>query len=118
MKEYELVSKLIYDVLASKITVSEALAKFPKNNKDINIKCAFDALVYMEADEEYRAKIKGYAQVQDEYLAQIADILAKGENLPRNVIERYMKYNKDNLISGKEKNFKGFINYIKRMINF
>ena len=118
MKEYELVSRLIYSVLASKMTVSEALSSFPKNNKDINIKCAFDALVYLEADEDLRAKIKGYAEVQNEYLAQIAEIMAKGENLPQNIIERYLKYNKDNLISGKEKNFAGFMNYIKRIINF
>lgn len=118
MKEYELVSKLIYGVLASKITVQEALSKLPKNNKDINIKCAFDALVYLEADEDYRTKIKGYAEAQNEYLAQIADILARGENLPQNIINRYLKYNKDNLISGKEKSFACFIEYIKRMINF
>jgi len=104
--------------LESKITVSEALEQFPKNNSDINIKCAFDALVYCEADEDYRAKVAGYAEVQDEYLAQIARTLAKNEPLNQNIIKRYLEYNKDNLIFSKEKGFRGFIKYIKRMVNF
>ena len=64
--DYAFISQLILDVLTSKITVNEALSKFPKTNNDINIKCAFDALMHYEADEEYRLKVKDYAQLQDD----------------------------------------------------
>ena len=50
------VSDLIFDVLTDKITVLEALSRFPKDNNDINIKCAFDALAHREADEDMRQK--------------------------------------------------------------
>ena len=40
------VSDLIMDVICDKITVSNALSKFPKERDDINLKCAFDALMH------------------------------------------------------------------------
>ena len=60
LKIYEnrlIVAALIEDVLAGKKTVNEALSLFPHENNDINIKCAFDALMHREADEDLRAKI-------------------------------------------------------------
>ena len=115
--EYQLVSKLISDVLLEKISVGQALSQFPKS-KDINIKCAFDALVHYEADEEYRLKVKDYAKLQDDYLEFIASVLSKGEDLPQNIVNRYLKYHNDNLIPDNKKGFQAFIKYIKRMINF
>ncbi len=115
---YSLVSDLILDVLTSKISVQQALSQFPKTNDDINIKCAFDALVHYEADEEYRLKVKDYAQAQDDYLEYIASTLKKGEKLPENIIKRYVKYHNDNLIPVNQKGVKSFVNYLKRMINF
>ncbi len=113
-----LVSDLIIDVLCGKMSVSQALNLFPTDNNDINIKCAFDALVYREADEDLRKKNADYAQLQDDYLELIAKTLKENQNLPQNVISRYLKYNKDNLIYKKEKNLKDVFEKLKRIINF
>ncbi|MBR2069503.1 MAG: hypothetical protein IJ877_07065 [Candidatus Gastranaerophilales bacterium] len=118
MHEYELIANLITDVLSSKINAKEALDKFPKNNQDINIKCAFDALMHYEADEDLRKNVQDYALVQDEYLENIAQILKKNKQLPQNIINEYLKYHKDNILAYNKKGFRGFIEYIKRMINF
>ena len=74
--------------------------------------------MYREADEDLRAKVKGYANVQDKYLALIAKILKENQVLPKNIIQRYLKFHKDDIISEKETNFKTFLKKIKRMINF
>lgn len=113
-----MVSDLIFDVLTDKKTVLEAINFFPKDKNDINIKCAFDALVYREADEDIRKKDADYAVVQDEYLELIAQTLKNNQSLPENVIQRYLKYNKDDLIYKPEKNFKEKLEKLKRMINF
>ncbi len=113
-----LVSDLINEVLCNKKTVQQALLSFPDDSVDVSIKCAFDALVYREADEDLRKKIKDYALVQDDFLAEISQILKENHSLPKNIIERYLKYNQDDLISKKENNFKTVLKKIKRMINF
>lgn len=118
MDKYKLVSDLIIRVLTSKISVSQALSNFPKDSKDINLKCAFDALVHYEADEDIRAKVEGYAQIQDEYLECIANTLAKGKPIPNNIAKRYLQYHNDNLISDNKNDIKNIANYLKRMINF
>ena len=118
MDNYELVANLIVGVVTSKISLQDALKKFPQNNKDPNIKCAFDALVHYEADEDLRRKIPDYADVQDEYLMHIAKAFIEKRDLPSNIVAKYYKYHNSNILSGNEKGFKGFINYIKRMINF
>jgi hypothetical protein len=118
MQEYKLVSDLIMKVLSSELTVSEALSKFPSGRKDINLKCAFDALMHYEADEDLRKNTPQYAQVQDEYLEQIAQILNNGDDMPQNIINMYLKYHKDNLVSDKKKDIKTIVDYMKRMINF
>ena len=66
-----LVSDLIIDVLTDKKTVQQAISLFPKEKNDINLKCAFDALMYREADEDIRAKYKDYASLQDDYRNQL-----------------------------------------------
>ena len=57
-------------------------------------------------------------QLQDDYLEFIASVLSKGEDLPQNIVNRYLKYHNDNLIPDNKKGFQAFIKYIKRMINF
>lgn len=119
MTDKVVVSELIFDVLAEKKTVLQALSLFPKNTQDINIKCAFDALVHREADEDLRKKVKGYALVQDEYLLDIAEILKKNRDLPKNIIAKYLKFHKDNLLGGDGRmSIKNILKNIKRMINF
>ena len=113
-----LVAELIEQVILDKITTSEALSKFPKNKDDINIKCAFDALVHREADEDLRKKIRDYAQVQDDYLIEICKYLKENEILPQNIISEYLKYHSEDLIWGEDKGIKNIFKKLKRMINF
>ena len=113
-----LVCDLIIDVLTDKKTVQEAISLFPKEKDDINLKCAFDALMYREADEDIRAKYKDYASLQDDYLELIARTLKNNEQLPKNVISRYLEYNGENLLPDEDKAFKQKLNKLKRMINF
>lgn len=121
LKIYEnrlLVADLIEQVMLNKIKTSEALSKFPKDKEDINIKCAFDALVHREADEDLRAKISDYALVQDDYLIEICRFLKENEDLPQNIIEQYIKYHSDNLLYEDDKGIKSVFKKLKRMINF
>jgi len=113
-----LVADLIHDVVVEKISVSEALSLFPKDKNDINIKCAFDALMHREADEDLRAKINGYKETQDDFLMGIAKILKENQKLPQNVVNRYLKYHADNLLADKEDNWQNILKKLKRMINF
>lgn len=113
-----LVSDLIYDVLNGKKTVSQALGQFPKEKNDINIKCAFDALMHREADEDLRLKEQDYALVQDDFLIDLANILKENLPLPQNIIDEYLKYHNDNLIGEWDKPLKGVLKNFKRMINF
>lgn len=113
-----LVADLINDVVLGKICVSRALELFPKDKTDINLKCAFDALMHREADEDLRAKELDYAQVQDEFLLDLASILKENQKLPQNIIEQYQKYHSDNLIGEWDKPLKSILKNFKRMINF
>ena len=113
-----LVSDLIIDVLTDKKTVQQAISLFPKEKNDINLKCAFDALMYREADEDIRAKYKDYASLQDDYPELIARTLKDNEQLPKNVISRYLKYNSENLLPDEDKTLKQKLKKLKRMINF
>ncbi len=114
-----LVSDLITDVLCSKITIQEALSRFPTDKNDINLKCAFSALMYREADEDLRNTIEGYKELQDDLLATIAHILKENQKLPKNIIQRYNKYHKDDIIYKNQKSFlKEILQSLKRNINF
>ena len=113
-----LVSDLIFQVLSGKITVNQALSAFPKEKNDINIKCAFDALMHREADEDLRNKVAHYSEVQDEFLADLANILKENEKLPQNIIEQYQKYHSENLMGEWDKPLKSILKNFKRMINF
>ena len=113
-----LVSDLIIKVLSGKINVSQALSAFPKEKNDINVKCAFDALMHREADEDLRAKVSGYSEIQDEFLFDLAKILKENEKLPQNIIEHYQKYHNENLMGEWDKPLKSILKNFKRMINF
>lgn len=113
-----LVSDLIIQVLKDKITVSQAISAFPKEKNDINIKCALDALIYREADEDLRKKVSGYKETQDEFLYALASILKENEKLPKNIIEQYQKYHSENLMGEWDKPLKSILKNFKRMINF
>ncbi len=112
------VADLINNVLIGKITVYQALSSFPKEKNDINLKCAFDALMYREADEDLRAKEPDYALVQDEFLSDLANILKENNRMPQNIIDEYEKYHKENLAGEWDKPLKSILKNFKRMINF
>ena len=113
-----LVADLIFQVVSGKISVNEALNLFPKEKDDINLKCAFDALMHREADEDYRKKIRDYAQVQDDFLIDMANILKENERLPENIIAQYQKFHSENLMGEWDKTLKSILKNFKRMINF
>ena len=114
-----LVADLISDVLTSKLTVMEAVSRFPTDKNDINIKCAFDALIYREADEDLRKNIKGYKELQDDLLETIANILKENQRIPKNIISKYYKFHKEDIIYKKQSSFlKEIIQSMKRKINF
>ena len=112
-KNKQIISSLITDVLTNKKTVQEALIMFPKDTEDINIKCAFDALMHREADEDLRIKISDYAQTQDDYLLAISEVFQKGDDLPENIVQKYFDYHEENLIGdnshGLKSVFKSFL---------
>ena len=93
LKDRQLVSRLIYEVLTEKKVVREAIIMFPKTN-DKNIECAYHALVHYEADEELRNQDIEYREEQDEYLEFIAETLNQGKSLPRNIIADYEPFYK------------------------
>ena len=117
LTERQKAADIIIDVLSEKMTVAQGLSLFPKTD-DINVKCAFDALAHLEADEDLRAHEIDYAEIQDEYLLNMATALKKGELLPVNTISEYLKYHQDNLTSSDKKDFKTVFQKLKRMINF
>ena len=121
LKIYEnrlFVASLIEDVLSEKISVLDALSKFPKDKNDINIKCAFDALMHREADEDLRRKIRDYAITQDEFLEDLAYILKENQKLPKNIVDEYLKYHNEDLVGENLTFIKSVLKNFKRMINF
>ena len=113
-----LVGDLIIKVVSGKISVSQALSAFPREKNDINLKCAFDALMHREADEDLRNKVAGYSEIQDEFLIDLAGILKENQKLPQNIIEQYQKYHSENLMGEWDKPLKSILKNFKRMINF
>ena len=87
------VGRLIFEVLTEKRNVREAIKLFPET-KDVNIECAYHALVHYAADEEMRYKDIEYREAQDEYLEFLAQTLSEGKFLPKNIINEYKPYYK------------------------
>lgn len=100
------VADLIVGVLTGQIIVREALLKFP-STADKSVKCAWHALMHLEADEAVRARDVEFRQEQDEFLMFLADLLKRGEDLPANILSEYENYygeavlpvNKDSFLS-------------------
>jgi len=113
--ERKQVAELIFKVLDQKLCVREALEKFPCEIIDDSLQCAWHALVYFEADEDFRKRDIEYAEEQDNYLKTMAFILQTGESLPKNIIEEYNKYYEP-VIKSETKNFLSKIKSIFRFI--
>mgnify|MGYP006915861413 FL=1 len=94
----------------------EAILLFPET-KDKSIECAYHALVHFEADEDLRYRDFDYREEQDDYLEFIAQTLAEGKSLPRNIIADYEPYYHG--VSRRwENGTKGFWKEFLRFINF
>ena len=109
------VGRLIYSVLAERVNVREAIKGFP-DTKDVNIQCAYYALVHYAADEEMRYKDIEYREAQDEYLEFLAQTLSEGGHIPKNIIDEYKPYYKGVAKPWRE-GVKGFWAEFKRFIN-
>lgn len=109
------VGRLIFAVLTERKNVREAIKLFP-DSKDVNIECAYHALVHYAADEEMRYLDIDYREAQNEYLEFLAQTLSEGKNLPKNIIDEYKPYYKG--VSKKwEDGVKGFWKEFARFIN-
>ncbi len=109
------VAKIFFAVLTNKISIQEALTKFPKDCEDKTIIASWHALCHLEADEDIRLKDSMFKEVQDEYIEFIANTLEKGCALPENIINSYIPYHSEALITH-SKTFKGIWNELKRFL--
>lgn len=109
------VSKLFIAVLTQRLNVRDALARFPKDCEDKTIIAAWHALCHLEADEDIRKKDEMFQKEQDEYIEFIAFTLQKGEELPSNIINSYLPYHSESLVSP-SKSLKGIINKLKKFL--
>lgn len=91
-KDREYVARLIVSVLTERISVREAILHYPKNTNDKNLMAAYHALIHYEADEDMRAKDFSFKEEQDEYLNMLAELLANGKDIPKNIIKSYESY--------------------------
>lgn len=115
IKQRKFVSRLIYEVLTERTCVRKAISMFPQTD-DKSIICAYHALVHFEADEDLRYQDFEYREEQNDYLEFIAQTLAEGKSLPRNIIADYEPYYKG--ISRKwQDGVKGFWKEFLRFIN-
>lgn len=84
--------ELIKCVLVKRMPVKQALLAFPKDVQDQSVIASWHALCHLEADEDLRKRDKEYAEEQDLYLADIAEILYSGQELPFNIRDAYKQY--------------------------
>ena len=110
------VSKLYIAVLTQRISVREALMRFPKDCEDKTIIAAWHALCHFEADEDLRKRDSLYAKEQDEYIEYIAFTLDKGEELPSNITDSYLPYH-DSALTPPDNSLKGIIHQMKKFLN-
>lgn len=114
LEQRQFVSSLIFSVLTGKITVKNALLKFPHGTEDKSIQAAWHAVLHYESDEDLRNKDFNYAQEQDEYLEFIAFTLKEGKSLPLNIINSYNEYHPKAMIPEED----GIKGVIKRLFRF
>ncbi len=109
------ISKIFLGVLTKKISIQEALTKFPPDCDDPTIIASWHALCHLEADEDLRRKDSLYKQEQDDFIGFITHTLAQGNELPKNIINSYTPYHPNSLISGSN-NIKSIINKLTRFL--
>jgi hypothetical protein len=109
------VSKLYFGVLTRKLSVREALVRFPKECEDNTIIASWHALCHLEADEDLRKKDKMYKEEQDKYIEFIAFTLQKGEALPENIVNSYLPYH-SNALTPETNTLKGILYQLKKFI--
>lgn len=110
------VGNIVIAVITERITVQRALTLFPKGCDDPSVRAAWHALCHYEADEELKNKDIEFNNQQLELLEMIAFAFKDGEPLPKNIIEAYKPYYKDNPISY-EKGLSGFLKKLFRFIS-
>ena len=115
-EERKSVSGLVKRVLIGEMVVREAINLFPNDVEDESIKAAYHALVHYEADEDLRCRDDLYKEEQNDYLLMIAETLAKGEDLPVNIISGYREYYKTANIKNAD-NFRGKLKSFFKMLN-
>ena len=108
-------AKLFSAVLSKKLSVSDALAKFPKDCGDGTIIACWHALCHLEADEDLRLKDAMYKEEQDKYIKFIMHTLQNGDELPQNIINSYLPYHENSLIPCTN-TLKGIINQFKKFL--
>lgn len=106
------VSELIFKVLSRNMSVKDALKQFPSDSDDPSVHCMWHALIHYEADEDYRAQDRDYAEEQDDYLEMIGYILREGEPIPQNIIMEYQNKYDIALVPRS----KGIINWCKNLL--
>lgn len=116
ISERKRISGLIKSVLIGDVVVREAINSFPSGTTDQSIKAVYHALVHYEADAELRARDDLYREEQNDYLMMLSETLAKGEDLPVNIINSYKEYYKTANIKN-EDNFKGKLKSFFRNLN-
>lgn len=104
-------SGLIFDILTEKINVQDSIKFFPQDIEDESVECALHAILHFEADEDFRKYEPDYYEEQKDYLAYIAELFSRGEDLPANIIAEYKNYYEAAPSTGK----KGIINMLKNL---
>lgn len=108
--------ELIKCVLAKRMLVRQALLAYPKDVLDKSVQASWHALCHLEADSELRQKNPDYAEEQDFFLAEIAEMLLKGEELPFNIIDAYKEYY-DLPLTPHRKGLWGFLLSLQNFLN-
>ena len=114
--ERKQVADLIMAVLVGKLSVREALLKFPKNCNDKVVSVAWHALVHLEADEDISQSDILFKDTQIDFLEGLYNILITGGDLPENLIKGYNKYH-SNVDTSNSYGKEYFWNLMKKNIN-
>ncbi len=117
IKQRRICAQILVDVILSKIKVLDALKKIPKETGDDSINTCFHILVHYESDEDLRKTDNVYKEVQDDFLVEAAEILARGENLPYNIIKEYKDYYQNSDLFYRKPNRHNFIKRLLKFIN-
>lgn len=88
----EKVAEILRLVRIGQMCVREALLAYPKDTDDESLIAAYHALIHYEADEDLRRRDTLYKEEQDDYIEFLSYNLAKGEDLPQNIIANYKQF--------------------------